>query len=151
MASSPPPTEVITTLINRWVFTMLGSQSFATSTNTLPLQAAPQALRLRPQEGIPERTGIQFTIKPEDYLKTMQVFNDLAWEKGVNSKVESDVYDFADFGGGQGLYNTLTMRFRPDREDGSYSPEQQTKLRAFDQAFQTRLSEAGIRNYAPEA
>lgn len=80
----------------------------------------------------------------------MQIFNDLARSKDIEVKQESDVYDVSDFGGGEGLYNTIKFNFKPNNPDGTYSPALQMRISDFHREFQEKLREAGITNYAPE-
>ena len=69
------------------------------------LQGAPEALN-RPIGANLHNTGIQFTVKLEDYRQTMDIFKDLARSKNIGVKQESDVYDYNDFGDGNALHCT---------------------------------------------
>ncbi|MBO0496848.1 hypothetical protein [Pseudomonas sp. Marseille-Q1929] len=113
------------------------------------LQAAPEASS-RSIGANRHDTGIQFTVKIEDYPQTMKIFNDLARSKDIEVKQESDVQDYNDYGGGDGLYNTIQFSFKPNNKDGTYSPALQMRISDFHREFQEQLREAGIRNYAPE-
>lgn len=113
------------------------------------LQAAPEALRLRPEQGSPHNTQMRFTVKPEDYRPAMEIFNDLAQSKNIRTKQESDTYDLNDYGGGFGLYNTIAFQLQPNANEKLDSPALLMRFDDFQREFQEELSEAGIRNYAP--
>ena len=112
------------------------------------LQGAPEALN-RPIGANLHNTGIQFTVKLEDYRQTMDIFKDLARSKNIGVKQESDVYDYNDFGDGNALHNTIKFSFKPNNKDGTYSPALQMRISDFQREFQEQLSKAGVRNYAP--
>ncbi|WP_411380641.1 hypothetical protein [Pseudomonas sp. MPB26] len=129
------------------------------SLNTPPVQA-PQALgalRLPPEPGTPHSTPMRFTVKLEDYRDAMKIFNDLAQSKVIRTRLESDTFEMSDYGGGVGLYNTLAFQLQPNPKENGHeseslnSPALRLRFADFQREFQEKLSEAGIRNYAPEA
>lgn len=124
-------------------------QPIHSSSNPLALQAAPEALRLRPKDHTPNNTEMRFTVKIEDTPKATQIFDELARSKDIGIKRESDAFDFDDHGGGLDMHNTLHFGFRPNRPDGTFSPALQMRISDFRREFQEKLDEAGIRNYAP--
>ena len=129
---------------------MSGILSPSSAISPLPLQAAPEALRLRPSPGAIDTSNARFTVTFSDSFEAKDIFTKLAREKDIDVELKSDDLDFNDFGGGAQLQVTLDFAFKPDRPGGTFSPALQVRIDDLRREFQEKLKEANIRNYAPE-
>lgn len=112
-------------------------------------QLVPEELCMPHGKGTPGIKSTAFTIKPEDYSEATKIFNEIARSKDISIRQDSGIQSFTDYGGGLGLYETLSYSFQPKGKEGLDSPALKMRISNFLQEFQEKLDEKGIRNYAP--
>ncbi|MGY4640100.1 hypothetical protein ACVWVP_004054 [Pseudomonas sp. TE24901] len=130
---------------------MSGISSLSSSTSPLPLQAAPEALRMRPAPGTTDTSNARFTVTFSDQFEAKEIFTELARKKAIGVELKSDDLDYLDLGDGTQLHVTFDFRFKPNGPNGTFSPALQMRIDDFRREFQQKLQQAGIRNYAPES
>ena len=117
-----------------------------------PLNAAPpEELRQRPEAGVPDRESIRMGVREEDAYRTLDVFFDVAEANGIKDLNPSHGRPYLDNNlNPPGNVVPLSVHFRPDRPDDTYSPGHLKAVNNFGTQLDARLTQLNIRNVGPE-
>ncbi|AVE04256.1 hypothetical protein [Pseudomonas palleroniana] len=114
------------------------------------LQAAPEALRLRPEPNTPDKESNRITVREEDYSRVIYLLSEAAKRNGTQVTIGRPESSDLDYGDGPMNSETFSFNFHPDKADGSYSPKYLESVNKTNQLFENWMRIEGIRNYAPE-
>ncbi|XVO85166.1 hypothetical protein ACQ9Y2_15440 [Pseudomonas palleroniana] len=114
------------------------------------LQAAPEALRMRPEPNTPDKKSNRITVREEDYSRVIDLLSEAARRHGTQVTIGQPESSDLDYGDGPMKSETFTFSFHPDKADGTYSPKYLENVNKTNQLFENWMYLEGIRNYAPE-
>ncbi|MGZ0714251.1 hypothetical protein [Pseudomonas palleroniana] len=114
------------------------------------LQAAPEALRLRPEPNTPDKESNRITVRKEDFPRVIDLLSEAARRHGTQVTIGQPESSNLDYGDGPVDSETFTFSFHPDKVDGTYSPKYLDNVNKTNQLFENWMYLEGIRNYAPE-
>ncbi|KWU52566.1 MULTISPECIES: hypothetical protein [Pseudomonas] len=114
------------------------------------LQAAPEALRKRPEPNTPDKESNRITVREEDYSRVIYLLSEAAKRNGTQVTIGRPESSDLDYGDGPMNSETFSFNFHPDKADGSYSPKYLESVNKTNQLFENWMRIEGIRNYAPE-
>ncbi|UOK35767.1 MULTISPECIES: hypothetical protein [Pseudomonas] len=114
------------------------------------LQAAPEALRMRPEPNTPDKESNRITVRKEDYSRVIDLLSEAARRHGTQVTIDQPESSNLDYGNKPIESETFTFSFHPDQADGTYSPNYLESVNKTNQLFEDWMRVECIRNYAPE-
>lgn len=122
---------------------------FSNTSPTLP--KAPEAMRMPPAPGMPDRDVIRVTVTDKNMYQTMELLHELARQNGISkTSVGVDAPHFADYTTPPQRVWPVSIKFFPDRLDDTFTPVHLENVNNFGKQVNEALSRAGIVDATPE-
>jgi hypothetical protein len=113
-------------------------------------QTAPESLTLAAHSNQPDRAVTRIGVDLNDIGRSIKLLEGAAQQNGVTLNDPSVQVINEDFGQGKMWLATLSFSFKPDRADGTFSPEYLKKVNTANTTFGDWLNVERIKQYGPE-